>query len=139
MRVKGDAAALDVLRVAEIRPERQGRARTRRLSAVQRQLYFWILRQFAAATPPTGAAAHAAADALGLDAADALRVLAHEDLVHVDASGRPVVAYPFSAQPRGHRVLIDGERWVEAMCAIDAAWDRADARGADRDLLTRPR
>ena len=64
MRVKGDAAALDVLRVAEIRPERQGRARTRWLSPVQRRLYFWILRQFAAATPPTGAAAHAAADAL---------------------------------------------------------------------------
>jgi hypothetical protein len=30
------------------------------------------------------------------------------------------VAYPFSAEPRGHRVLVDGERWVEAMCAIDA-------------------
>jgi Alkylmercury lyase len=57
---------------------------------------------------------------LGLDAADAFRVLAREDLVHVDATGRPVVAYPFSAEPRGHRVLIHGERWVEAMCAIDA-------------------
>jgi Alkylmercury lyase len=60
------------------------------------------------------------ADALGLDAADAFRVFAREDLVHVDAAGRPVVAYPFSATPRGHRVLVDGERWVEAMCAIDA-------------------
>jgi hypothetical protein len=30
------------------------------------------------------------------------------------------VAYPFSGPPRGHRVLIDGQRWVEAMCAIDA-------------------
>src|SRR6266487_2434081 len=62
----------------------------------------------------------AVAATLGLDAADALRVLAREDLVHVDANGRPVVAYPFSATPRGHRVLIDGKRWVEAMCAIDA-------------------
>jgi hypothetical protein len=117
---EGDAAALDALRAAEIPPERQGVARTRRLSALQRQLYYWILRQFAAATPPTGARTRTAADALGLDAADAFRVLAREDLVHVDATGRPVVAYPFSAEPRGHRVLIEGERWVEAMCAIDA-------------------
>jgi hypothetical protein len=48
-------------------------------------------------------------------------VLAAEDLVHADAgSGVVLVAYPFSATPRGHRVLIDGEQWVEAMCAIDA-------------------
>jgi hypothetical protein len=30
------------------------------------------------------------------------------------------VAYPFSGTPRGHRVRIDGEHWVEAMCAVDA-------------------
>ncbi len=120
MKVERDAAALDVLAAAEIRPERQGVARVRRLSAEQRELYLWILREFAAATPPTADATHNAAAALGLDAADALRVLAREDLVHVDANGRPVVAYPFSATPRGHRVLIDGKRWVEAMCAIDA-------------------
>jgi hypothetical protein len=118
--VEREAAALDALRAAEIRPERQGVARTRRLSADVRQLYFWILRQFAAATPPTGAATHTAADGLGLDAAEAFRVLGREDLVHVDADGRPIVAYPFSAKPRGHRVLIDGARWVDAMCAIDA-------------------
>ena len=120
MTVEGEAAPLDALRAAEIRPERQGRARTRRLSPVQRQLYFWILREFAASTPPSAEATRAAADAHALDAADAFRVLAREDLVHVDAAGRPVVAYPFSAEPRGHRVLIDGERWVDAMCAIDA-------------------
>jgi hypothetical protein len=120
VRVEGDAAAHDALRAAEIPLERQGVARTRPLSALQRQLYFWILREFAAASPPSGAATRSAAEALGLDAADALRVLARDDLVHVDASGRPLVAYPFSAKPRGHRVLIDGNRWVEAMCAIDA-------------------
>jgi hypothetical protein len=118
--VERDSAALDALRAAEIRPERHGVARTRRLSLEQRRLYFWILRQFAAAAPPTGAATRAAAEALGLDVADVFRVFAREDLVHLDATGRPVVAYPFSAEPRGHRVLIDGERWVEAMCAIDA-------------------
>jgi hypothetical protein len=118
--VEREAAALDGLRAAEIRPERQGGARLRRLSVEQRQLYLWILREFAAGTPPSGRATRTAADALGLDAADAFQALAREDLVHVDATRRPVVAYPFSAEPRGHRVLIDGERWVEAMCAIDA-------------------
>ncbi len=120
MTVERDTGAFDALAAADIRPERQGLARTRRLSAAQRQLYRWILREFAAATPPTGKATRTAAETLRLDAADAFRVLAQEDLVHVDAAGRPVVAYPFSAKPRGHRVLIDGKRWVEAMCAIDA-------------------
>ena len=120
MTVERDTGALDALRTVEIRPERQGVARVRRLSAEQRQLYLWILREFAAATPPTSEATRTAADSLGLNATDALPVLAREDLVHADATGRPVVAYPFSAKPRGHRVLIDGGRWVEAMCAIDA-------------------
>jgi hypothetical protein len=120
VRVERDTGALGALRAAEIRPERQGVARTRRLSAAERRLFRWVLRQFAAATPPSGESTRTVAEALGLDAADAFRVLAREDLVHVDATGRPVVAYPFSAKPRGHRVLIDGERWVEAMCAIDA-------------------
>jgi Alkylmercury lyase len=118
--VDRDAIGHDALRAADIRPERQGVARRRRLSTEQRQLYLWILRQFAAATPPSGEATRTADDKLGLDAADAFRVLAREDLVHVDEAGRPVIAYPFSATPRGHRVLINGKRRVEAMCAIDA-------------------
>jgi hypothetical protein len=118
--VERDVAALDALRAAEIRPERRGAARMGRLSAGQRQFYRWILLEFAAATPPTGEATRAAAEALGLEAGDALRILASEDLVHAGADGRPLVAYPFSAKPRGHRVLIDGDLWVEAMCAIDA-------------------
>ena len=120
MTVERDTGAYDALAAAEIRPERQGLARTRRLSSEQRQLYRWILREFAAATPPSGEATRTAADALGLDAAETFHILAREDLVHVDPAGRPVVAYPFSAKPRGHRVLIDGSSWVEAMCAIDA-------------------
>ncbi len=78
------------------------------------------MREFAAARCPSGEATRAAATRIGIDLGEALAVLAREDLVHVDGNGRPVVAYPFSAKPRGHRVLIDGERWVEAMCAIDA-------------------
>jgi Alkylmercury lyase len=118
--VEHDARALDALRAAEIRPERQGAARTRRLAAAQRELYFWILREFAAARTPSADATRTAATRTGVDFQDVISVLAREDLVHVDASGRPLVAYPFSAKPRGHRVLIDGKRWVEAMCAIDA-------------------
>jgi hypothetical protein len=113
-------AAVDALRAADIRPERRGRARTHPLTSAEREFYFWILRQFAAARPPSGEATRAAVARFELDSTEAIPILAREDLVHVDATGRPVVAYPFSAEPRGHRVLIDGERWVEAMCAIDA-------------------
>ena len=120
MSVDRDTSALDALRAADIRPERTGAARTRRLSAAQREFYLWILREFAAARPPSGEATRAAASRLGIDPAEALAVLAREDLVHVDGNGRPVVAYPFSAKPRGHRVLIEEKHWVEAMCAIDA-------------------
>jgi len=120
VRVEQEARALDALRAAEIRPERRGRARTRGLSLAERELYFWILREFAAARPPSADATRAAAATIGVDLEDALCVLTREDLVHVDAGGWPLVAYPFSARPRGHRVLIDGHRWVDAMCAIDA-------------------
>jgi hypothetical protein len=67
-----NAAALDALAAAEILPERQGIERTLRLSLAQRQLYRWIVRQFAAATPPAGDATHTAAHMLGLSAADAV-------------------------------------------------------------------
>ncbi len=120
MSVDRDTLALDALRAADIRPERQGAARTRRLSAAHRELYLWILREFAGARPPSGEATRAAAARIGIDPAEALAVLAREDLVHVDGNGRPVVSYPFSTKPRGHRVLIDEKYWVEAMCAIDA-------------------
>lgn len=56
-----------------------------------------------------------------IDALDAaLALLARDDLVHRGSDGRPAVVYPFSATPRGHAVLIDDEREVQAMCAIDA-------------------
>ena len=120
MTVDRDTRALDALRAADIRPERTGAARTRHLSAAEREFYVWILREFAAARPPSEEATHAAAARIAIDPAEALAVLAREDLVHVDGNGRPVVAYPFSAKPRGHRVLIEEKHWVEAMCAIDA-------------------
>lgn len=115
----GADRVVEALEVAEIRPDRWGRRRLAGLSPAERRFYVWILRQFAAAAPPSAAATRAAADELDLDPQQALPTLAREDLVHTD-DGRPLVAYPFSANDRGHRVLVDGLRKVQAMCAIDA-------------------
>jgi hypothetical protein len=90
------------------------------LSRPERGFYFWILRQFAVAAPPSAEATRVAAVALDLDPGEALAVLARDDLIHADGNGQPTVAYPFSANERGHNVLIDGTHGVQAMCAIDA-------------------
>ena len=87
----------------------------------ERALYRRLLRRFADGGTPTPAELAAAAAELEVDLGRAAAVFAAEDLVHFDSAGGAVrVAYPFSATPRGHRVQIDGEHWVEAMCAIDA-------------------
>jgi Alkylmercury lyase len=109
------------LAAAAIPLERRGSERTRRLSDRERVLYQWILRGFAAGEPPTVETIRDAAASVGVDVEAALARLAVEDLVHRDPQSSAIlVAYPFAGQPRGHRVLIDGTRWVEAMCAIDA-------------------
>jgi hypothetical protein len=113
-------AVEEALRAAGIHPERQGKARAALLSTAEREFCFWILRQFAAAIPPDVNGTRAAAHRVGLEPDQALAALARHDLVHADESGRPVVAYPFSSEARGHRVLIDGRHRVQAMCAIDA-------------------
>ena len=112
--------AAQALEAAGIPPARRGPERTRRLSARERDLYRWILERFAQAAPPDAAAVARFARDHGLEPDQALARLADEDLVHTGADGSVSVAYPFSARPRGHRVLIDDRRWVEAMCAIDA-------------------
>lgn len=108
------------LEAAAIPPSRLGAKRTRRLSDRERDFYRWILERFADAAPPDGLAVSDFARRRGLDPDQMLATLAEEDLVHADAEGAVSVAYPFSARPRGHRVLIDNTRTVEAMCAIDA-------------------
>jgi hypothetical protein len=115
--VAGANSALDA---AGIPVARRGQERTRRLSAAEGDLYRWILERFADAQPPRPDKLHEAAVERGLDRSQALRALAREDLVHSDDSGEIIVAYPFSAHSRGHRVEIDGQRSVEAMCAVDA-------------------
>jgi hypothetical protein len=108
------------LEAAAIPRSRCGTERTARLSREERQLYHWILECFAKAAPPTRAQLAEQARALDLEPSAALAALAGEDLVHADDDGTILVAYPFSARPRGHRVTIEGRRTVEAMCAIDA-------------------
>jgi hypothetical protein len=109
----------DAVAAAGTGSERLGRARTARLTEAERELYVWTIGAFAAATPPTAEAIRAAAAGLQLDP-DEAQALAREDLVHADAEGRPVVAYPFSASDRGHRLLIDRKHTTQAMCALDA-------------------
>jgi hypothetical protein len=109
-----------VLEAAAIPRSRCGTERTARLSRDERQLYRWILDHFAHAAPPTAAQLAEQARALDLDPEAALATLSAEDLVHTGDGGAVLVAYPFSARPCGHRVMIDERRTVEAMCAIDA-------------------
>jgi hypothetical protein len=77
--VERETAAIDALRAADIPAERRGRARTRRLSSAQRQFYFWILREFAAARPPTAEGTRVAAVSYGLEPAEVFKVLTRED------------------------------------------------------------
>ena len=109
-----------VLAAAAIPRSRCGTARTARLSREERQLYRWILDRFTHAAPPLAAQLAEQARTIDLDPEAALATLAREDLVHTGEAGAVLVAYPFSAQPRGHRVTIDERLTVEAMCAIDA-------------------
>jgi len=110
----------EALAATGIPPARLGKSRSARLSPAEREFYLWILHRFASERPPAAQAIRVEATRLRLDLAEAREKLAAEDLVHFDAEGEVAIAYPFSGRSRGHRVLIDGQRWVEAMCAIDA-------------------
>ena len=109
-----------ILEAAAIPRSRCGTERTAGLSREERQLYHWILQRFAHAAPPTPTRLAEQARALDLEPSAAFATLAREDLIHTDDDGAVLVAYPFSARPRGHRVTIDERLTVEAMCAIDA-------------------
>ena len=113
----GVAAALGA---AAIPISKVGPGRHERLSGGERELYFWILRRFAASGRPSGVETRETAGRLGLDADRALKTLAAQDLVHLDQAGEIVVAYPFSGRPTEHRVRFAGGHEVDAMCALDA-------------------
>ncbi|MFK0294417.1 alkylmercury lyase family protein [Streptomyces sp. NPDC090442] len=102
-------------------PEERG------LRAVQQA----VLRHFATTgrAPDTArleAATGGAADTALRPVNEVLAELAREDFLTLDENGRIAAAYPFSATPTRHRVVIDGgtrgtqgiHAW--AMCAIDA-------------------
>jgi Alkylmercury lyase len=108
------------LAAAEIPPSKLGPARSARLTAAERELYFWILRRFASEGRPTSGEVRAAAERFGLDAEDALVTLSREDLLHRGADAAIAVAYPFSGRPTAHRVRFPTGHEVDAMCAIDA-------------------
>jgi hypothetical protein len=90
------------------------------LAPREQMLYRALLERFAAGAPPAADVVAVLAGELDLDVGQVRRRLADIDLVHFGPDGTPLVAYPFSATPRGHRVLIDGRTWVESMCALDA-------------------
>ncbi len=108
------------LALAEIPPSKLGPARRARLTDSERELYFWILRQFATAGRPRTKEVREAAKRLGIDAEQGLSTLAREDLVHRGSDGEVAVAYPFSGRSTAHRVRFPGGHEVDAMCAIDA-------------------
>ena len=97
-----------LFQAAGIRPERWSKERVARLSTAERDLYYWILRAFAAGKPPTAEDARGVAARLGIDLEAAFARLSAEDLVHRDStSGEIVVAYPFAGRTTGHLVRLD--------------------------------
>jgi hypothetical protein len=108
------------LAAADIPPSKLGPARRARLVDSERELYFWILRRFAARGRPSSAQVREEAERLGTGVERALESLAREDLVHLGADGEIAVAYPFSGRPTVHNVHFENGHAVHAMCAIDA-------------------
>jgi Alkylmercury lyase len=84
-------------------------ARAGNLARAERALYRRVLASLIEGGSP-------ALDAL----LDAAARLIEADLIQTDGNGRLTVAYPFSAQPTRHRVILHSGRGYHAMCAIDA-------------------
>ena len=114
------ARVASALSAAAIPPSKLGASRQARLTNPERELYFWILLQFASRGRPSSTATGDAATALGLDRVAGLAALAREDVVHLDGAGEIAVAYPFSGRPTAHRVRFGNGHEAYAMCAIDA-------------------
>jgi hypothetical protein len=83
--------------------------RARELTAAQRACYRGVLAAFRDGRQPVEA-----------PAGQASARLVELDLIQLDGEGRVAVAYPFSAGPTRHRVILKGGREFNAMCAIDA-------------------
>jgi hypothetical protein len=84
-------------------------ARAGKLTPAERSLYRYLLTNLIEGNSP-------ALDALPDEAAG----LIEADLIQTDDNDCVIVAYPFSAQPTRHRVILRDGRSFQAMCAIDA-------------------
>jgi len=109
-------ATAAVLRLNRLLPLR---ARQQALPPALRTLHRDILQRFAAAGVPPARAEIAARPEIGaVDAA--LQRLAADDLIVLTPDRQQVSgAYPFTTEPRVHRVQLNGHT-VHAMCALDA-------------------
>jgi hypothetical protein len=95
------------------------KARQSQLEPQLRSLHIAILRNFASAGRPLSRD-EVAQQLGGGDVDAALARLAADDLVVLGPDhGQIVGAYPFTAEERVHRVLVNGQT-VHAMCALDA-------------------
>lgn len=91
------------------------------LAAGPRAVYQAVLRAFAATgRPPEPAELEDTARRYGIAAGQTLAGLAAADVLGLDGQGRIRMAYPFSARPTPHVVVIAGGPRVYSMCAIDA-------------------
>ncbi|MGH7912076.1 MAG: organomercurial lyase [Candidatus Dormibacteraceae bacterium] len=98
------------------------RIRLRPLDGPVRTLYRRILTHFAGqGGAPTAQTLQTWAAELEVGVDEALAELVRVDLIQADpATQRVTSAYPFSDQPRGHRVEVEGGPTVQACCAADA-------------------
>lgn len=85
-------------------------ARAAGLPPGERALYRSVLEGFIEGLPSP----------LASTLADAGAPLVEADLIQFDDQARLTLAYPFSAQPTRHRVVLHDGRRYHAMCAIDA-------------------
>lgn len=108
------------------------------LAPVEQAVHQTILLAFAATGRPPQVAelSGLAIDGRGIEGV--LSELHRRDVIRLDADGRIVVAYPFSAAPTGHRVRIGGPEGVtvSAMCAVDALGISAMLRGRDTVIVS---
>jgi hypothetical protein len=104
--------------------------RIRDLSPAARVVHKAILHAFASTGRAPDAATLADAVPAGHDLGVLLRELHDRDVLRLDEGGGIRAAYPFSATPTAHTVVIAGGPTVFAMCAIDAL-GIADMLGRD--------
>jgi alkylmercury lyase len=97
-----------------------GRSRGSQLTPSERELYRWILRSFGAGRTPSLDDIANAEIGGDMDAPAVLDRMVELDLIQRSDDGAVDCAYPFSARPTGHDVVLEDGTSLHAMCAIDA-------------------